>query len=292
MHLKNILALKQQDGVDFTRQNFAYGTTTFTGYFKLCKESECYRNKIRELQKLNGSVTVLGSSLGLLNNYISNSHGLRTKGIELLDVLVAKSKQFMRGCNVKNEFIAGDFMEESFEEEELIWLTSMCWDSSLRKSLYSKLSLELKTGCVVVDYKKGLEDYGFEIRGEVEVECSWSRGQRIYVFEKVGGEEKEKDEKEESFEIIEKEDYVEVVLSKVIEEVEEKVVEKYIEKAESKPTKTPVKTTTTTCETPKRDDEEDKNDEPSGSPVSPAVAVGVAAGVGILGMLINKFMRK
>ncbi|GMH78496.1 hypothetical protein TL16_g07824 [Triparma laevis f. inornata] len=198
----------------------------------------------------------------------------------------------MRGCNVKNEFIAGDFMEESFEEEELIWLTSMCWDSSLRKRLYSKLSLELKTGCVVVDYKKGLEDYGFEIRGEVEVECSWSRGQRIYVFEKVEGEEKEKDEKEESFEIIEKEDYVEVVLSKVIEEVEEKVVEKYIEKAELKPTKTPVKTTTTTCETPKRDDEEDKNDEPSGSPVSPAVAVGVAAGVGILGMLINKFMRK
>ena len=63
-------------------------------------------------------------------------------------------------------------------------LTSQCWDKPLLRLVYEKLQRELHPGCVVIDYRKDLEQYHFLLIESHEGLVSWNAHQTFYLFRK------------------------------------------------------------------------------------------------------------
>jgi len=193
--LRGVIAKKrdgEEEGESYTKGNFSYGTTPYQSYMRLAGNSE-YMAAIESTMETDGRAVVLGSSLGLINFYMSLTHSVKTVGYEILDPLVAKASKLNAVFNKKPEllsFVKGDFIDSTstpdFQQARLVFLTTMCWDEGLVLALHKKLQGTLSEGCVVVDYTKKLEAIDtFKLVGSIPVQCSWSESQYLFIFKVV-----------------------------------------------------------------------------------------------------------
>ena len=147
--------------------------------------------------RLLNKTQVLGSSVGLLNFFLSFTHGVPSIGYEILEPLVAKANKLsaLHANGQLTTFVRGDFLDASstahLRQAKLVFLTSLCWDEGLLLALDKKLAATLADDCLVVDYTARLEAYSgtpgvkFELVGKVPVICSWSKMQ-LFIYKKKG----------------------------------------------------------------------------------------------------------
>ena len=138
---------------------------------------------------------VFGSSLGWLCLYGAGVFGLRTEGVELLPFLVGKAKSVVAGAAMQRiRYTCGDMLHYDVSAVDLLFLTSQCWDDQLRSKLREKLTKELPTGALVVDYTSFLGDSDsigldyvpasrtFHLLTQVEAAVSWGPTQMFWIW--------------------------------------------------------------------------------------------------------------
>ena len=303
MLLQDTLTLLNAPEMDYTKANFSYGSTPYQSYLAI-SSSPHYQSALSLSRSSKTRPLVLGSSLGLLNFYVSLTSSLPSVGIELLPSLSARSRKLASTHSVPGAtFVNADFLDPATDglfNTHLVILTSMCWDSCLQSLLHKRLAALLPDGATVVDYTDALSLYDgengrFEEVGRVEVMVSWSERQVVHVFvkrgERGGGGNKE-EEKEEAAGPPPAggegepaaEERATVPAPPATEENPRE------SKADSAPLTIASKDLDTPSPPPELSALAGASTDGRVSPV--AKAVGVAAGVGVCGFIMAKFWRK
>ena len=144
--------LKMEASTDYSRDNFAYGSTPLSSWLELFA-CEPVQAVIQARPAAELRYVVLGSSTGWLCFYGACVYGFRTRGIELLPNLVAAAKRTAREAAIFGvHFECDDMLRSDLRGSHLIILASQCWDAPLLAAVRVKLLDELPTGALVLDY--------------------------------------------------------------------------------------------------------------------------------------------
>jgi hypothetical protein len=171
----------------FTAGNFAYGSTALHSWDALTAVP-AIASALERARNTASAVLVLGSSLGIINYYLSIMHNVLSIGIDLLPTMVETAQQIGREGGLfssaeeaesdehvqharrmsKNPatvsstdvplmptFLVGDATcvdRKLLGATTLVILTSQAWDTHLRRAVYARLLTCLPHDAIVVDY--------------------------------------------------------------------------------------------------------------------------------------------
>jgi hypothetical protein len=93
------------------------------------------------------------------------------------------SKAFPPHSSFHVTFVCQDMLETSLDHVQLLILTSQCWSRSLWHGLVAKLTRELASETLVLDYTSRLSSVpGFTIVASAQGSVSWHEHHRFYLF--------------------------------------------------------------------------------------------------------------
>lgn len=191
----------------YSEDNFAYGSTPFATFWRVVQECPALRvamSRMAKVQQENYGIfmnqrgfQVWGSSSGWLVFYAALGCKVSGVGYELLRSHVDfANKVVMSMLNALSKppvFIHGDVLEQAdcdvMQFPPVVWLTSQCWDQTLKKAVAEKLTAQCEAGSIVVDYGEGvgLGDRGgaWERVGTTTAPVSWNPAQTFHVYRRV-----------------------------------------------------------------------------------------------------------
>ena len=184
----DLLKASEQKSSDtgYSLDNFAYGTTPYESFLAIFQDKAVSPHVSTCLEK--GKIyCVYGSSIGWLCFYGNLTYGLRTVGYEILPNLVQVSKQIADKHDLRGlHFHVKDMLETDLEDIGILFLTSQCWDTELKKKTYHKIQRELPQDALVIDYSPALKHYeGFESILKCRAPVSWNSSQEFHCFVKT-----------------------------------------------------------------------------------------------------------
>ncbi len=205
-------ALSLETGNEYSKENFAYGSTPFSTFLKLFS-SDCIQSTIRGCMgpcaagsavggKDAREFVVFGSSCGWLVFYAALTFGVKSKGYEILRSLVDTSERllqaeiegqrlpggrFVHSMVPPIEFVCEDMLAAPLHNAQIIMLCSQCWDNWLIELVHKKILGELSPGALIVDYNdrlgKNMDAHGkIEEVVSMELAVSWNPSQTFYVY--------------------------------------------------------------------------------------------------------------
>ena len=192
----------------YSEDNFAYGSTPFATFWKVIEEcpllaaamarmASCQQKEYGIFMHQRG-FQVWGSSSGWLLFYAAFACKVAGVGYELLGCHVDFANELLYSMLNKlgkpPVFIKGDVLEigdvECMPEPPVVWLTSQCWDQSLRTRVNDKLTKECVAGSLVVDYGEGVGLGGcadtWEKVSSTTAAVSWNPTQTFHVYRRKG----------------------------------------------------------------------------------------------------------
>jgi hypothetical protein len=192
----------------YSEDNFAYGSTPFATFWKVIDEcpllaaamarmASCQQKEYGIFMHQRG-FQVWGSSSGWLLFYAAFACKVAGVGYELLGCHVDFANDLLYSMLNKlgkpPVFIKGDVLEigdvECMPEPPVVWLTSQCWDQSLRSGVNDKLTKECVAGSLVVDYGEGVGLGGcadtWEKVSSTTAAVSWNPTQTFHVYRRKG----------------------------------------------------------------------------------------------------------
>ena len=194
-------------GSSYSEDNFAYGSTPFATFWRVVQECPALRgamSRMAKVQQENYGIfmnqrgfQVWGSSSGWLVFYAALGCKVSGVGYELLrchvDFANGVVMSMLNALSKPPVFIHGDVLEQAdcdvMQFPPVVWLTSQCWDQSLKKAVAEKLTAQCEAGALVVDYGEGvgLGDRGgaWERVGTTTAPVSWNPAQTFHVYRRV-----------------------------------------------------------------------------------------------------------
>ena len=191
----------------YSEDNFAYGSTPFATFWRVVQECPALRgamSRMAKVQQENYGIfmnqrgfQVWGSSSGWLVFYAALGCKVSGVGYELLrchvDFANGVVMSMLNALSKPPVFIHGDVLEQAdcdvMQFPPVVWLTSQCWDQSLKKAVAEKLTAQCEAGALVVDYGEGvgLGDRGgaWERVGTTTAPVSWNPAQTFHVYRRV-----------------------------------------------------------------------------------------------------------
>ena len=168
----------------YSLDNFAYGTTPLASWSTVFAH-RVVQDKVRDCLERDEIYSVWGSSTGWLAFYGHLTYGLRTVGCELLTYLVKVAREVACDHGVTGDglrFEARDMLETDLGRTGILFLTSQCWDGSLKRKAYAKIARELPRDAIVIDYSADLSDYLGDPVHRCTAPVSWNDKQEFCVF--------------------------------------------------------------------------------------------------------------
>lgn len=183
---------------EYSRDNFAYGSTPFHSWLKLHTSCEELSAAVHSCTKDGGPLqyVVFGSSLGWLVFYAAFTLRVDAVGYEIVAPIVRAAQQLADqhgptlGCGSAS-FHCQDMLSAPLDRCGVLFLTSRCWDKPLSDKLHAHLIARLPMSAVVVDYCDDLArahfsavkgERGFVVVGRCVVPVSWDNNCTMFVM--------------------------------------------------------------------------------------------------------------
>lgn len=148
-------------------EQLTYGSTNFSLWHRLMTECTAIKEMLAPALNRAQHVAIFGSSQGLLAFYTSAMYPAAIiTGYEILPSLsnIANmlKKKFTPDSPIN--FLCEDMFGAAIRWTSMVVLTSLCWDAETRKRVAEKLSKELVSGAIVVDYRSNtFSEWGLEL---------------------------------------------------------------------------------------------------------------------------------
>ncbi len=194
-------------GALYSEDNFAYGSTPFATFWRVVQECPALSRAMARMAKVQQEnygifmnqrgFQVWGSSSGWLVFYAALGCKVAGVGYELLrchvDFANGVVMSMLNALAKPPVFIHGDVLEmadcDVMQFPPVVWLTSQCWDPSLKTAVAEKLTRQCEAGALVVDYGEGvgLDDRAeaWERVGTTTAPVSWNPAQTFHVYRRV-----------------------------------------------------------------------------------------------------------
>ncbi|GLD93605.1 hypothetical protein PINS_up002197 [Pythium insidiosum] len=168
--------------VKYTTTNFAYGSTPFSTWRRVCEAEPLQRvarllkhpllserdtlsskkdsdnqNDENATARIATPCVIFGSSTGSLVFFTTKLLGLPTTGVEIVPFLhhVASELGKTHGLD-QCQFLNCDMLSTQLGDTRVVVLTSLCWDEGLYAAVQEQLARQLSPGALVIDYRDGL----------------------------------------------------------------------------------------------------------------------------------------
>ena len=194
-------------GALYSEDNFAYGSTPFATFWRVVQECPALSRAMARMAKVQQEnygifmnqrgFQVWGSSSGWLVFYAALGCKVAGVGYELLrchvDFANGVVMSMLNALAKPPVFIHGDVLEmadcDVMQFPPVVWLTSQCWDPSLKTAVAEKLTRQCEAGALVVDYGEGVglgdRAEAWERVGTTTAPVSWNPAQTFHVYRRV-----------------------------------------------------------------------------------------------------------
>ena len=187
---ENFLAysISTNDKDKFVKGNYesTYGTLEKNGLKTIIQKVGEYKNNKKWI---NDKVFIdLGSGEGKVPIFALDYPFKKSLGVELStdrhNLAIDNKKKLSKHKQNRVFFYNSDLLKYNSKEVDLIYLSSLCFNSNFLEKISDKLSRELKNGSIVCTSSK-LSNVSLKFIDSYDVEQSWSKNSTVYMYEKI-----------------------------------------------------------------------------------------------------------
>tara|TARA_B100000674_G_C37775772_1_gene884762 strand:+ start:304 stop:948 length:645 start_codon:yes stop_codon:yes gene_type:complete len=163
-----------------------YGTLEKNGLKTIIKKVGEYKNNDKWI---NDKVFIdLGSGEGKVSIFALDYPFNKSLGVELStdrhNMAINKKNKLSKDKQNRIFFYNIDLLKYNLEEVDLIYISSLCFNSKFLEKISDKLSKELKNGSIICTSSE-LSNDSLKFIDSYDVEQSWSKNSIIYMYEKI-----------------------------------------------------------------------------------------------------------
>ena len=130
----------------------------------------------------------LGSGEGKVSIFALDYPFNKSLGVELStdrhNMAINKKNKLSKDKQNRIFFYNIDLLKYDLEEVDLIYISSLCFNSKFLEKISDKLSKELKNGSIITTSSELTND-SLKFIDSYDVEQSWSKKSTIYMYEKI-----------------------------------------------------------------------------------------------------------
>ena len=184
----NPYSISSKDEFKFKKNNYesTYGTLEKKGFKKIINEVKKHKKNKNWID--NKIFIDLGSGEGKVPIYGLDYPFKLLLGVELStsrhNIAIDKKKNLSKDKRKKIFFYNLDLLKYDLNDVDLIYISSLCFNSKFLEKISKKLSKELKKGSIVCTSSELIAD-SLKLINSYNVKQSWSNKSEIYMYEKI-----------------------------------------------------------------------------------------------------------